>query len=70
MSKEIRQKLALKLRQLRKKRGFTQEKLAELSGVDYKHVQLLEGSTPSGATIDTLEKLAKAFDISVSELLK
>jgi transcriptional regulator with XRE-family HTH domain len=55
---------------LRKKYGFTQEKLAELSGVDYKHIQLLESNDPSGATIDTLEKLAKAFDMPISELLK
>lgn len=69
MSREIRQKLASKLRELRKQYGFTQEKLAELSGVDYKHIQLLESNDPSGATIDTLEKLAKAFDLSIAELI-
>ena len=62
-------KLAVRLRELRKKRGYTQEKLSELSGVDYKHIQLLEGKNPSGATIDTLEKLANAFRISLSKLL-
>ena len=69
MSKEIRRKMALRLKQLRKKCGYTQEKLSELSGIDYKHIQLLEGKNPSGATIDTLEKLASAFRISPSKLL-
>lgn len=49
--------------------GFTQEKLAELSGVDYKHIQLLESTDPSSPTLDTLEKLAKAFAISTSKLI-
>jgi len=65
----VRRKLALRLRRLRKKSGHTQEKLSELSGIDYKHIQLLEGKKPSGATLDTLEKLAKAFNISISKLI-
>lgn len=65
----MRLKLAKRLRQLRKKRGYTQEKLAELSGIDYKHVQLLESANPSAAKIDTIEKLAKAFKITPSKLL-
>jgi transcriptional regulator with XRE-family HTH domain len=50
--------------------GLTQEKLAELSGIDYKHIQLLESSDPPAAKIDTLAKLAKAFKIAPSDLLK
>jgi len=65
-----KQRLAVRLKELRKKCGYTQEKLSELSGIDYKHIQLLESNNPSAATIDTLEKLAKAFKISLSELLK
>lgn len=69
MGLEIRLKLGKRLRGLRKKHGYTQEKLAELSGIDYKHIQLLESKRPSGIKIDTLEKLAKAFNISPSKLL-
>jgi transcriptional regulator with XRE-family HTH domain len=61
--------LALRIRELRKKYGYTQEKLAELADIDYKHIQLLEGKHPSSAKIDTLEKLAKAFKMSLSEFL-
>jgi transcriptional regulator with XRE-family HTH domain len=68
MNTDIRLKLAKRIKALRKMNNLTQEKLADLSGVDYKHIQLLESKTPSSATIKTLEKLAKAFKISVSEL--
>lgn len=69
MSKETRLKLGLRIRQLRKKHGYTQEKLSELSDIDYKHIQLLESKRPPAVKIDTLEKLAKAFKISISKLL-
>lgn len=63
-------KLARRLRELRSKHGYTQERLAELSGVDYKHIQLLESKDPPIAKLDTLEKLAKAFRMDVSKLTK
>lgn len=69
MSKDIRLKLGLRIRQLRKKYKYTQEKLSELAEVDYKHIQLLEGKKSPAIKIDTLEKLAKAFNMSVSKLL-
>lgn len=69
MSKEIRIKLGLKLRRLRKKYGYTQQELSELADIDYKHIQLLESLNPCGARIDTIEKLAKAFNIDISSLL-
>lgn len=69
MSISIEYKLALRIRALRKKCGYTQEQLAELAGIDYKHIQLLEGKHPSSSKIETLQKLAKAFKISLSEFL-
>jgi transcriptional regulator with XRE-family HTH domain len=66
---DIRYKFGKKLRQLRKQRGWTQEELAEHADIAYKHVQRLEGKTPSPVKIDTIEKLAKAFKISSSRLL-
>ena len=69
MSKNIRLELGLKIRQLRKKYKYTQEKLSELAEVDYKHIQLLESRKPPAIKIDTLEKIAKAFTMSVSKLL-
>jgi transcriptional regulator with XRE-family HTH domain len=55
---------------LRKKHDFSQEKLAELAGVDYKHMQKIEGKNPGYARLNTIEKIAKAFNMSSSQLLK
>ena len=69
MNTAINKKLAVRLRKLREKHGFTQEKLAELSGIDYKHIQLLESNDPPAAKLDTIEKLAKAFKTTPSKLI-
>lgn len=55
------------MKELRAARGLTQERLAELAEVDYKHVQRLEGSTAPAVRVDTLEKLCIAFDITLAE---
>ena len=70
MDTAIRLRLAKRIRELRKGRGLTQERLSELSGIDYKYIQLLESSKAPAAKLDTIEKLAKAFGISPSKLLK
>jgi transcriptional regulator with XRE-family HTH domain len=70
MDTVIEKKFAKRLRELRKHNKLTQEQLAELSGVDYKHIQLLESKNPPAPKLDTLQKLAKAFKISPSKLLE
>ena len=57
------------LKALRRKKNLTQEKLADLAGLEYKYIQRLEGKKPSSPTLNSLEKLSKAFDTSISELL-
>ncbi len=66
----INLKLAERIRSLRREYGYTQAKLAELSGIEYKHIQLLESKKPSDARISTIEKIAKAFGLTLSEFLK
>ena len=70
METDIRIKLARRIRELRKKKKLTQEQLSELSKIDYKHIQLLERKKAPAAKIDTIEKLAKAFKITLSKFLK
>lgn len=69
MEKDIRISYARRLRQLRKKHGYTQQKVAELANVEYKHIQRLESKKPCDVKLSTLEKIAKAFNISLSEFL-
>lgn len=60
--------LGKKIRSLRLSRGWTQEELAEYADLHVSYVVLLEKGA-NRATIETLEKLAKAFGISISELV-
>jgi transcriptional regulator with XRE-family HTH domain len=69
MGKIIRAKLAKRIKKLRGKYGYTQERLSQLADIDYKYLQRIEGKNPPNVKIDTLEKLAKAFNISLSKLL-
>ncbi len=58
------------LKRLRTERSMTQEELAQLSGVDYKYLQKIEGLNPSSPTLSTLEKLSKGLNISLIDLIK
>lgn len=61
--------LISRLRELRKRHAFTQEKVSELSGVAYKYYQLIENGKRIDLRLGTLEKLARAYGIGVHELL-
>lgn len=66
----IRVKFAKRLRELRLKKEWTQEQLAEFADLAYRHVQRLESTkNPPPAKIDTLEKIAKAFKIKLNKLI-
>lgn len=69
MGQTNRHRFAKRLRQLRKKRGLTQQELAELADLDYKHIQRLESKSPTDVKLETIERLAKAFKMSCSRLL-
>ncbi len=56
-----------RIRELRRQRLLTQEKLAELSGIDSKHIQLMEGSRPSNPRIDTIISICRALNISLND---
>lgn len=62
-------KFSERLRNLRLKYNLTQLQLSELSGVDYRHIQLLESKTPCDIRISTLVKLAKAFKMTASDMI-
>ncbi len=69
MDTAIRLKLAKKVKQLRKRLGLTQEKLSEVSGIDYKYIQRIEGKRPPNIKLETIEKLAKTLKTTPSKLL-
>ncbi len=69
MDNKIRLKLGLRIKELRNRRGYTQERLAELAKIDYKYLQKIEGKNPPAVKIDTLSKIATALRISINELV-
>jgi transcriptional regulator with XRE-family HTH domain len=58
-----------RLRQLRKKRGWTQEQAAERCGIGYKLYQLYELGIKQNPGLTSLEKLAAGFGLEIHELL-
>ncbi len=66
--KDILLKLASKISYERKKRNLSQEKLAEMAGVNMRSVSMLENGTTNVKFL-TLYNIAKAFDIEVCDLV-
>jgi transcriptional regulator with XRE-family HTH domain len=60
--------LAQRLRTLREQRGFTQYSLAKASGLTASYIYKLEDGKARRPSYDTLQKLADALEIPVSDL--
>ncbi|WP_342416105.1 helix-turn-helix transcriptional regulator [Paenibacillus sp. FSL R10-2782] len=65
---KLRNSVGERIRTIRKAKGLTQQQLAELSGLDDSYI----GSVERGErnfSIDTLEKVLTALNVSISELM-
>lgn len=65
----IRKKFGERVARLRNERNWTQEDLAAASGVSTRSISSIENGVYS-VTLDTLGKLATAFDVELRELLR
>jgi transcriptional regulator with XRE-family HTH domain len=63
------EKVAMRIKKLRERRGWTQEQLAEAAGVGRSHLARLE-TAKQDPTLATLEKIARALRVKVAELVK
>lgn len=61
--------LRKRLKELRKLTGLTQERFAELAKISYKYYQEVEAGRKSQLRLPTIEKMAKAYGLTVYELL-
>jgi len=61
-------KLGERLKKLRKQKGLTQEKLAELAQIDPKSVIDIE-SGKRNPTLKTLRKITNALKVNISSML-
>ena len=67
-SLSINEKIGIKIRLLRTKLKLSQEKLAELADMNKNSIGAIERGESKPA-IDTLEKIAKALNIELKELV-
>lgn len=62
-------RVSARIAELRRKRGFSQEALAERAGVHRMTIQRLEQAAHP-PTLDTLEDIARALGVTLAELVK
>lgn len=62
--------LAKKIKELRKKKKFSQDKLARLANVSYNTIVKIEVGGSKNPTVLTLAGIAKALGVSLDELAK
>jgi transcriptional regulator with XRE-family HTH domain len=67
MQNDIRAEVGLRIRQLRKNKGLSIEELAHLAGVHPNYLSEAECGKKN-FSLTTIEKLAKALGVAVSEL--
>jgi len=57
-----------KVKEFRKKKGWTQQKLAEQTGLSFNTITKIEQGIGDSPTLKTLIKLADALGVSIDEL--
>ncbi|MCL5431904.1 MAG: helix-turn-helix domain-containing protein [Patescibacteria group bacterium] len=63
----ITQKFGKRIKQLRKKLGLSQEKLAELARLDYSYLNMIEAGKKN-PSLKRIHKLARTLKVSLQEL--
>ena len=62
--------LSKNLKKLRERKGLSQDRLAKLADVANNTIIKIEQGENINPRLDTLKKIAKAFDVSVDELIR
>ncbi len=67
MPMDIKQKFGIKVRELREKKDISQERLAELAGLDRTYISGIERGKRNVAVVN-IEKVAKALGVKIKDL--
>lgn len=67
MTNELLNSLGCRIRELRKSKNYTQDKFAELIGIDAKHLSRIECSKTQ-PSLNLLRKISSVLEIDISEL--
>jgi len=62
--------IAKNIRKFRTKKGVSQDTLSKLAGVSFNTVTKIEAGDTPNPTIETVNKIAKALDVSIDLLMK
>jgi len=62
--------LSTNLKKLREKKGLSQDRLAKLADIANNTIIKIEAGKNQNPTLDTLNKIAKALEVSVDDLIK
>ncbi|MFH1363637.1 MAG: helix-turn-helix transcriptional regulator [Candidatus Omnitrophota bacterium] len=62
--------LAKNIKKYRKIKDLSQDKLSKLANVTYNTLIKIESGANKNPTLKTLQKLAKALDVTINDLLK
>ena len=65
----MRKKLGIRIKELRTEKGISQEKFADLVGIDRTYLSSVEKGERN-ISLDNICKIAKGFEISVEKLFK
>ncbi|QNK57428.1 helix-turn-helix domain-containing protein [Paenibacillus sp. PAMC21692] len=66
---DLVEKVGERIRQLRKEKGLSQERLAECSGLHTNYIGQVERGEKN-LTLETLEKIVAGLDVSLEELFR
>ena len=69
MDKSLLEKLAKRIKELRKKNGFTQDELAFRANIERSTLGNIE-TAQNDVTLTKVNEIAKAFDLTISDFLK
>jgi len=62
--------IAKNIKRLCKQRGLSQDKLSKLVDISHNRIIKIESEAIPSPTIDTTQKIAKALDVSLDDLMK
>jgi transcriptional regulator with XRE-family HTH domain len=69
VAKEIKRVLGRRIRELRKSQKWSQEKMAEASGLHWTYIGQVERGERN-LTVNSIQAIARAFGLKISELFK
>ncbi len=58
------------IKKVRTKQGLTQDDLSKKADIKYSTLTKIEGGVVTKPSVQTIQKIAKALDVTIEELLK